>query len=381
MGEFSAHDYNAQDVLEHYCEHGYVIFNGIVEDDDVSSLGLASLRHKAELATASTRQGNWKQRRVVGNAFPPFDKNNLDSWGVQHIMNPSLDNITGEAYLSATFQQFYAQPALTSIASVLLGCTPGQMQMELFNLLIHPESHYFALGWHRDDIRPEVTKHEEQQRLATPTYGVQFNTALYEDECLFIIPTSHRRMLSDEERTANIALPPAAVQVTGNETDFDGRWDVDPPSTLQVKLRPGQTVFYSQRILHRASYTPSRKRATLHGCYGDASDPAGAAERARNVLQHGLEWMRDPVFGAALPAQLQPSKYDVGLAVKHFADRVEHQCGRTCYRWTSHTQIKRWAIRSLDRRRAELSCACRGRINAKQILCDSCYSPLTTVVS
>lgn len=56
----------------------------------------------------------------------------------------------------------------------------------------------------------------------------------------------------------------------------------------------GQTAFYSQRILHRASYLPSRKRATLHGCYGDlqgSKDEEHAAivagERARNVLQVG----------------------------------------------------------------------------------------------
>jgi hypothetical protein len=77
---------------------------------------------------------------------------------------------------------------------------------------------------------------------------------------------------------------------------------------MRVRLKPGQTAFYSQRILHRASYLPTAKRATLHGCYGDASSGTGAAERARNVLQHGVEWMRDAQFGDSLPPVLKPSK-------------------------------------------------------------------------
>lgn len=78
----------------------------------------------------------------------------------------------------------------------------------------------------------------------------------------------------------------------------------------------GQTAFYSQRILHRASYLASKKRATLHGCYGgiptsDAYEADGKAslavyERARMVLQHGVEWMREDDFGQGLPDRLQP---------------------------------------------------------------------------
>ena len=72
----------------------------------------------------------------------------------------------------------------------------------------------------------------------------------------------------------------------------------------------GQTVFYSQRILHRASYRPDRKRATLHACYGDTGDgDQGAAERARNILQHGVQWMRDDSFSSKLPERLGPSKF------------------------------------------------------------------------
>ncbi|KAE8240077.1 hypothetical protein A4X13_0g7953 [Tilletia indica] len=86
----------------------------------------------------------------------------------------------------------------------------------------------------------------------------------------------------------------------------------------------GQSAFYSQRVLHRASYLPNQTRATLHGCYGESSGdtdvsidgPSSATaavsetsvgeQRARNVLQHGVEWMKDPAFGASLPDKLHP---------------------------------------------------------------------------
>lgn len=56
-------------------------------------------------------------------------------------------------------------------------------------------------------------------------------------------------------------------------------------------------MFYNNNILHCASYSRALPRATLHGCMGDAR---GGSGRARNVLQHGLEWMREERFSAPL---------------------------------------------------------------------------------
>ena len=52
-------------------------------------------------------------------------------------------------------------------------------------------------------------------------------------------------------------------------------------------------MFYNNNILHCASYSPYTPRATLHACVGDTR---GGSARARNILQHGLEWMRDDAF-------------------------------------------------------------------------------------
>jgi len=62
----------------------------------------------------------------------------------------------------------------------------------------------------------------------------------------------------------------------------------------------GETVFYNNNILHCASYSPNRPRATLHACIGDTR---GGTTRARNILQHGLEWMKEEEFRETLNSE------------------------------------------------------------------------------
>lgn len=60
-----------------------------------------------------------------------------------------------------------------------------------------------------------------------------------------------------------------------------------------IVFTAGETVFYNNNILHTATYDRSTKRATLHGCMGDTR---GGFERANNILQHDLRWMRQERF-------------------------------------------------------------------------------------
>lgn len=43
---------------------------------------------------------------------------------------------------------------------------------ELFNILINPIAHNFALRWHRDDVKGDATAEEERDALAIWHYGV-----------------------------------------------------------------------------------------------------------------------------------------------------------------------------------------------------------------
>lgn len=69
------------------------------------------------------------------------------------------------------------------------------------------------------------------------------------------------------------------------------------PGVVQLTLQPGETVFYNSNILHCATYSSAERRATLHASMGSVK---GESTRARNVLQHGLNWMKEDTFREGL---------------------------------------------------------------------------------
>ncbi|KAF8582427.1 hypothetical protein K439DRAFT_1413370 [Ramaria rubella] len=255
-----------------YDNEGYVLVPNLIPLSEFASLRNASLR-----ATSLTRSGQWPHRRTVGKQFPPFDADSPDSWGVQHVMHPDLG--------APEFVRWYTSDGVVGIAKELLRCDEKDLQMELFNLLINPESHDFALRWHRDDIRESATEQEEREALEVSQYGVQWNTALYDDSCLYVVPKSHKQPRTSAQRDRSSTLDPP-------------RDPLDMPGVKQVHLKAGETIFYNSNILHCATYDCHSPRATLHACMGDSR---GGGARARNVLQHGLEWMKDTGFVDTFP--------------------------------------------------------------------------------
>ncbi|TFK68940.1 hypothetical protein BDN72DRAFT_820679 [Pluteus cervinus] len=250
-----------------YDKQGFVIVPGLVRDDDREELEMACDR-----VIARTRAGQWPYRRTVGKQFPPYGNDHPDSWGVQHVMHPDL----GEP----CFVRWYTSLMITEVARELLECGEEDLQMELFNLLINPLESRFALRWHRDDVGEKATEEEEKAALEKWRYGVQWNTALYRDACLFLVPGSHRMPRTPEQRALSETMDPPEDPL-------------EMPGSIQLVLQPGETVFYNSNILHCAAYEPGEKRATLHATMGDAK---GGSTRARNVLQHGLEWMKEVRF-------------------------------------------------------------------------------------
>ncbi|KAL0573860.1 hypothetical protein V5O48_008077 [Marasmius crinis-equi] len=252
-----------------YDSEGFVIIPNLVSPEDFKALQAA-----CETVINQTRNGEWPHRRVVGKQFPPYDSDNPDSWGVQHVMHPDLGAPAGR------FARWYSSDGIVGAAGGLMGCEAGDMQMELFNLLINPTAHKFALRWHRDDVKGDATEEEERKALGAWNTGVQWNTALYEDSCLYVVPGSHLTPRTEEQRKHSTTMDAPANPL-------------DMPGAIQVTLKPGETVFYNSNILHCATYNNEHKRATLHATIGDARSGAG---RARNILQHGLTWMQEERF-------------------------------------------------------------------------------------
>ncbi|KAF8135601.1 hypothetical protein EV363DRAFT_1321015 [Boletus edulis] len=137
-----------------------------------------------------------------------------------------------------------------------------------------------------------TTPEEERKALASWSRGVpptltplSGNSALYEDACLYLVPKSHKVPRTDEQRAHSTTLEPP-------------RDPLAMPGAIRPVLQPGETVFYNSNILHCATYDAKQRRATLHATI--MGDTRGGSTRARNVLQHGLEWMQEKRFRETL---------------------------------------------------------------------------------
>lgn len=244
-------------------DKGYTVIRNFLSEEEVKYY-----RKAAQEVVDYAREGNWPHVRTRGKQFPPWPKNfSPDIWGVTALLHPEL------GAKSIPFQQLYSSDRLLDIAGDILQTPREGMSMELFNMLINPLTD-FELDWHRDSIRPEATPMEEaEQLLQDPYAGTQFNLALADDKCLIVVPGSHKRVRTAEER-----------KKTTNESRKE-------PITgeLYVELGPGDAVFYNSNILHRATYSAKNVKLTLHGSYGHVDY---GNVRAKGVLHHGVaEWL------------------------------------------------------------------------------------------
>lgn len=92
---------------------------------------------------------------------------------------------------------------------------------------------------------------------------------------------------------------PGAIQV---KIKGEFSFSILASSRIRPSITAGESIFYNSNILHTASYTPfpSLVRATLHATMGCT---LGGSSRARNILQHGLGWMREERFRETLPEE------------------------------------------------------------------------------
>ncbi|KAM9904015.1 hypothetical protein OXX80_001646 [Metschnikowia pulcherrima] len=256
--------------LPHF-HHDEIAHNGFtVVRNFLSEEEIAKYKKAAEIVVEYARAGNWKDVRTRGKQFPPWPENySPDIWGITGLMHPALKD------MSIPFQELYSDDKILEIAGDILQVEKEGLSLGLFNMLINPLTD-FELDWHRDLIKPEVSpEEEEKQLLETPNMATQFNLALTEDKCLIVVPGSHKRVRTAEEREKT--------------TDESRKEHIS--GQIVVELHPGDIVFYDNNILHRAAYSSKDVRLTLHGSYGHRDH---ARSRARGVLQHGVaSWLDD----------------------------------------------------------------------------------------
>ncbi|KAH8696628.1 phytanoyl-CoA dioxygenase family protein [Talaromyces proteolyticus] len=271
---------------------GFVVIPSLLSPSEVSLL-----RDAATKATILARSGNWPFFRTVPKQFPPWPNvappaSEGGIWGVQHLLHPDMPGRT-------QFANFYFSEKILTVVEELLGVGTAQstssrstqkggeeqeelLVMELFNLLVAPETRDFELRWHRDDVPETVPSDEELKLLEAKSpngrqFHAQYNLALCPDTSLIAVPGSHRRVRTETERNAD-------------------PYESDMPGQKIVKLEPGDAVFYDSNILHRGVYkhkpegNGEETRLTLHGSVG--LQGTDGKVRATAVLQHGVgKWI------------------------------------------------------------------------------------------
>jgi len=256
----------SQQQLEHFAAQGYLLIDSAVSPDLFDPLRQATAR-----VTARTRRGEWPYKRDAGDG---------DIWGVSHLLHPDL----GEE----VFARYMATPEVLDVAADLLSVPRSDkhqhLQLELVNMLVNPGAHDHEIGWHRDLLRQDLPPAEEVTRLRELQNAIQWNTALYDEACLHIVPASHLRAKTPAERDIVFNRPTDSL-----------------PGQLAVELKAGQGVYYNANLLHRGVYERARQRETLHCCMGliDGSS-------VRTYVYQTMAWMDDPDFGLTLPKVLRP---------------------------------------------------------------------------
>lgn len=203
-------------------------------------------------------------------------------------------------YFQRSFLEFLNLPNLASAVSAILTCEPSFSGLAVLTGASKPT----LCGWHRDfyDDHPETPLLIKNHF----NHSIQYNCALYEDQCLWIIPGSHKRETSKKE-----------IEYLKSIQHIDNKYQEknqvkkylevlsNMPNAINVKLEPGDCVLYNFLLWHAAMYLPEQKRATLHGGWKNPS----LVEKFE-CLRWGLEhnpWFDDPKYLGDLGSYFGPS--------------------------------------------------------------------------
>ena len=185
------------------------------------------------------------------------------------LESPGLvDRSTGSAV------EVWLQESTLGVAQQLL-CLPDAM-VSLMSMMCSPVRDHGPDRWHRDvhpiDMAPLRSLQMDVMENG-PRY-VQWNIPLYDDNVLWIVAGSHRRVNTDEENR----------HLLENER-------IPLPGGIPVELESGDGVVYINYLLHWGSRYSPKLRRTIHGGhaiysrYGDLSFTESLSPSAREAFE------------------------------------------------------------------------------------------------
>jgi|SRR5579872_3928823 len=172
------------------------------------------------------------------------------------------------------FRDFLALPGLRATVEGVLG--PEHRQSNIMGVLLEPAEDAWCTPWHRDWGYNAAHVDLDAFFQSLPNMGMynQLNGALYDDHSLWVVPRSHDRPDSPEERAEFPVVPPPGPALTADMTAAEREhaclaYARRMPGAVPVALFAGDVAFYRACQWHLGNYVPYTKRATLHdGFYG-----------------------------------------------------------------------------------------------------------------
>jgi len=174
------------------------------------------------------------------------------------------------------FRDFLNLPGLQATVAGILG--PDHKQSDIMGVLLEPAQHAWATPWHRDwgYNAPHVDMTAFWEAIRDLRMFNQLNGALYDDHSLWVVPGSHNRDDSAEERAVFPIVPPPKPDLRDDMTAEEREltclaYARHMPGAIPVPLFAGDVAFYRACQWHLGNYIPYTKRATLHdGFYSPA---------------------------------------------------------------------------------------------------------------
>ena len=180
-----------------------------------------------------------------------------------------------DASTANAVEDFWVAPETLDTCSQLL-CNPEPNVTTMAMMCSPVHDHPGGTGWHRDihpvDMAPLSALQADFVENG-PRY-TQWNVALYDDNVLWVIPGSHRRLNTEVENGE--LLEDAKKALTGG---------------VPVELRAGDGVVYSNYLIHWGSNYTTKRRRTIHGGhaiyahYPDLGFTSGLSATAREAFE------------------------------------------------------------------------------------------------
>ncbi|MDA0839442.1 MAG: phytanoyl-CoA dioxygenase family protein [Planctomycetota bacterium] len=246
--------------LDQYRQEGYFIVDDLIPKEMFEELYAACRRVKDKVRAGEV------------DVYTHWAAEKSEPWCIRGLIAPE--------FKEPLFAEYMLHKPFVDCARQMLG---DEFRLGWIDLRTNPHHEDFPGGWHRDIGNKDPSLEEEMEILNQPVRDLRWYLALIEDACLQIVPGSHHRNRTEEERECLVNSP---------NSDLSGQ--------KTIKLKPGQFGFWSGMTIHRGTMKKDVERLTLAASWRKCQADEPVAEK----VDGRFEWRLKESVRAFLPAEM-----------------------------------------------------------------------------